>query len=124
MDDRQLVLFLEDDYICHEKSMFEIVDFFHMFRQGSNSIFLNPTTDVGDEGILGIVNGKYRTSTILPSKKSGIGIWWRQTWHSTSTFCTKVELIKKYKYVFDEIFKQTTLNQYRRNRIFYACPCF
>jgi Glycosyltransferases, probably involved in cell wall biogenesis len=124
MDENQFVLFLEDDYLCHPEFISEILGFFRMFDRNHNSVFLNPTTDVGDPGVVEIKGRKYRRATVLPSKKGGLGIWWRQTWHSTSTFAAKVGSLLKHKKVFDEIFKQKELNQYKRNTIFSESPCF
>lgn len=122
--DDQLVLFIEDDYLCDVNSFRELIYFYTMFDKHSNQIFLNPTTDTGSLTNIPMQDGKYMTSVILPSRKCGVGIWWRQTCHSTSTFAANVKTLKKYKYVFDAILKQKELTEHLRNRIFKVCPCF
>lgn len=123
-DDDQLVLFIEDDYLCDLDSFRELILFYRMFDAKTNSIFLNPTTDTGSFTNIPVVDGKYMMSAVLPSSKSGKGIWWRQTFHSTSTFATNVRNLRKYEYVFKAIFKQKELTERIRNRIFRVCPCF
>lgn len=119
---KELILFAEDDYLFDKAAIAEIVNFYNMFDK---PIFMNPTTDIGDEKIVPVNSAKqYKQTTIFPSSKEGIGIWWKQTWHSTSTFATSVSKLQQYKYIFDEIFQGQKLNQYIRNKIYQIEQCF
>ena len=85
-------MFVEDDYLCDKNAINEIMLFFNMFGDKGREIWLNPTTDIGDNHIdTRNKDGTWYRGVTLPSTKNGIGIWWRQFNHSTSTFATSVE---------------------------------
>lgn len=124
LEDGQFFLFIEDDYVCDKNSISELIKFYRMFDKSSNRFFINPSSDLGDYKIVTETNGKYDKTVVLPGAKSGIGIWWRQVYHSTSTFATTAKTLRWYKYVFDVVVSEKRLHQYVRNRIYKECPCF
>ena len=122
LNDDEFALFLEDDYLCDKNALSEILLFFNMFN---DDIWLSPTTDIGNNKIVPVDSSGNRLSTqVFPSSKDGIGIWWKQTNHSTSTFATTVRMLKKYKQKFEDIFKQDYLDQYIRNSIYQIEKCY
>ena len=117
--DNEFILFVEDDYLCDKNAINEIMLFFNMFGDKGREIWLNPTTDIGDNHIdTRNKDGTWYNGVTLPSSKNGIGIWWRQFNHSTSTFATSVEQLKKHKDTFDYMFTLSKLQQYERNKIY------
>ena len=123
INNSELVLFIEDDYLIDINAISEIINFYSMFQ---SDIWLNPTTDIGDEKIVPIdkQTNTFKKTIVLPSSKEGIGIWWKQTYHSTSTFCTTVSMLKKYQHIFNYMFTLSKLNQYERNKIYQSEKCF